>query len=183
MGAVEPEVVGNVLDDLVQARRDDVRRLTGCPVTLEQLERLGEEQRPQDGLHRLTEDLLEGGDGQSLQQTHPVDRRSPRPVDSGEQEQELPQGRPGEIACRQQAAPPERARERERGRSADQGAVEIEERRGHPLLGWNGLVRGHHLLQHVGLLRTQSRHSANRRSRLGTASGMFAICKQYVRAV
>jgi hypothetical protein len=87
--------------------------------------------------------------GRPFSNGHPVDRRSARPVDAGEQEQELPQGGADEIARRQQAAPPKRARERERRRSADQRAVEIEERRGEPLLGANGLARGHHLLQHV----------------------------------
>src|SRR4051794_2063951 len=43
---VEAEVVGDVLDDLVQAGGDDVRRLARRAVSLEQGEGLGEEQRP-----------------------------------------------------------------------------------------------------------------------------------------
>ena len=55
--AVEAEVVGDRLHDLLQRRADDVHRLAALTVTLDEVERLRVDERAQHGFHRLGDEL------------------------------------------------------------------------------------------------------------------------------
>ena len=124
---VEAEVVGDVLDDLLQARGDDIDTIAVLAVLFQQRNRLGVQQGTEDVLHRLTHDLLQCRDREPAKQSHPVDRSAAGPVDSRQQEQEPPERCTYEVSLSKKPAPAEQRGERERGRPADQRAVEIEE--------------------------------------------------------
>ena len=71
-------------------------------------------------------------DGEAGEDPHPVLRRGAHALRARapKHEQHLPERRPGEVEARDEPVLPERRCERERGRAAEERAVEVEERRG-----------------------------------------------------
>src|SRR5207302_5751440 len=57
--AVETEILGDRVDDLLQGGGDDVDLLSALVVLLHELERLGVDEWPEDRLHRLGYELTQ----------------------------------------------------------------------------------------------------------------------------
>ncbi len=129
--AVEAELVGDLLDDLLQRRRDDEHRFAALAMLLDEMQRLGIDERPQHRLHRIRDERAHVVGPEAAQELQPVFGRAPHHlvVRAPEDEQQLPRGRVRELPPRDQPAVAERARERERRRTAEQRPVEIEKRR------------------------------------------------------
>src|SRR5206468_2248087 len=67
---VEAEIRRNRVDDLLQRGRDDVDLLPALMMLLDEVERLGVDERPKNRLHRLRDELTEllwGVAGEDLQ--------------------------------------------------------------------------------------------------------------------
>src|SRR5205823_5465933 len=120
------------LRDLLQRRRDDVRRLAARAVLGGEVERLAVDERQERALERAGDELaqlarLEPAQDDEAVLRHRLRRlraRAPR------REPELPRGGAGEVAPADEPARAERTRERERRRAREQRAVEVEERGG-----------------------------------------------------
>ena len=132
--AVEAEVVGDRLHDLQQRRGDDVDGLAALAVLLDQVERLRVDERAQHGLERLGDEIAQLAGSEAAQDEQSVLGGAPYGLvaRAAQDEQQLPRRRLRQLAARDQPALAERAGERERRRSPQQRAVEVEERgRGH----------------------------------------------------
>ena len=111
----KPRSVGDRVDDLLQRGRDDVDLLAALVVLPHELERLGVDERPEDRLHRLGDELAEllgrvaGEDLQAVLRSapHRLVTRAAR------DEEELPAGRAQHLPARDDPALAERPGERE----------------------------------------------------------------------
>jgi hypothetical protein len=129
--AVEAELVRDRLHDLLQRRRHDVHLLAPLTVLFDEMERLRVDERLQDRLHRLRDELAHLLGREAAQEDEPVlgGLAHGLVVGAAQDEEELPGRGLRQLAPRDHAVLPERACERERGRPAKERAVEIEERR------------------------------------------------------
>ena len=127
--AVEAELARELLDDLLQRRRDDVDGLAALAVPGDELERLLVDERLQNRLHRGRDEVAEVVDAEALQDHQAVLRRLAHGLGAraARGEEELPGGGLGELAASDHAVLAERPGERERARAPQQRAVEVEE--------------------------------------------------------
>ena len=134
--AVEAELARELLDDLLQRRRDDVDGLPTPAVAGDEAERLLVDERLQNRLHRSRHEAAEVVDAKALQHHQTVLRGLPHGLGarSACREEQLPGGGLGELAAPDHAVLAERAGERERVRAPQQRAVEVEKGSGlsHP---------------------------------------------------
>ena len=134
--AVEAELTREFLDDLLQGRRDDVDGLAALAVAGDEVERLLVHERLQDRLHGSRDEVAEIVDAKPLQHHQPVLGGLSHRLGAGSAggKEQLPGGGLGELAAPDHAVVAERAGERERARTPQQGAVEVEEGSGpgHP---------------------------------------------------
>ena len=136
--AVEAEVVGDRVDDLLQGGRDHVDALAPFAVALDEAQRLGIDERTQHGLHRLGDELAHVLDRVAGQNAEPVLGRAAHCLVARAtgHEEELPERRLQQLTTGDHAAPAQRAGERESRGPAQKRPVEIEEGGGrHPPQG------------------------------------------------
>lgn len=126
--AVELEVLGKRVDDLLERRRDNVDRLTTLAMLVGEVQPLGVDQRPEDGLDCVRYELPHLGLPEAVQDHQALLGRLAHPLCAhpARDEEQLPDGRLRQLNPPDYPVPAERAGERERARTAEQRAVEIE---------------------------------------------------------
>ncbi len=93
--AVETEIVGDRLHDLLERRGHDVHGLAAVAMALDEVERLGIDQGAQNPLHRVLDERAHLLRGEAAQDPQPVDSGAAHGLVTGaaRHEEQLPRGR------------------------------------------------------------------------------------------
>ena len=127
--AVEAELARDLLDDLLQRGGDDVDGLAALAMSLDEVERLLVDERLQDRLHRARDEVAKVVDAEALEDHQAVLGGLPDGLGAGAArgEEQLPGGGLRELAASDHAVLAEGPGERQRARTAEERAVEVEE--------------------------------------------------------
>jgi len=117
--AVEAQLSRELVDDLLQRRRDDVDRLAALVVLSDEPNRILVDEGLEDRFHRVPNQLLELADAQALQDHHSVLGSLPhgRGARAAGDEEELPGRRLGKLGPSDQPALAEGTGKCERARA------------------------------------------------------------------